>query len=285
MANGGHCDAPLLHHTARMDEELNSAAEISLVGGRSTVTRLGKVVFRQPAPWSRTTVCLLRHLEAEGFAYAPRVVGDGFDAQGREMLTFVEGESPHPYPWIDDALPMVGAILRDLHRATATFVPPMDATWRPWFGRKLGRASTIGHCDTGAWNIIAQQGMPVALIDWEEAGPVDPIVEVAQACWLNALLFDDDLAEKLGLGSVEARGRQVRMLLDGYELPRIKRVGFMGMVRDFAVLNAANEISSNLARRDTDPAGLLEAVIWRARSAGWLVKHHDTLDRIVAGVS
>ncbi|WP_338723926.1 aminoglycoside phosphotransferase family protein [Devosia sp. XK-2] len=225
----------------------------------------------------------MRHLEAEGFEYAPRVIGNGFDDRGREMLTFVEGESPHPYPWRDEALPLIGAILRQLHQASATFVPPTDATWRPWFGRQMGNPTAIGHCDTGAWNIIARRGMPTALIDWEEAGPVDPLIELAQACWLNALLFDDDLAEKLGLGSVEARGRQVRMLLDGYELPKADRIGFMGIVRDFAVLNAANEISSNLALQTTDPSGLLEAVIWRSRSAGWLVRHHDTLDRIVNG--
>lgn len=268
-----------------MVDQLNPLAEISMVGGRSTVTKRGAVVFRRSAPWSRTTVALLHHLEAEGFEHAPRIVGDGFDDQGREMLTFVEGESPHPYPWNDDALPKLGSILKKLHRATKTFVPPADAIWRPWFGRGLGQPSTIGHCDTGAWNIIARQGVPVALIDWEEAGPVDPLIELAQACWLNALLFDDDLAEKLGLGSVEVRGRQVRMILDGYELSSENRVGFMGLVRDFAVLNAANEISTNLALQETDPKGLLEAVIWRSRSAGWLVKHHDTLDRVVTGAS
>lgn len=89
-------------------------------------------------------------------------------------------------------MPALGRMLKELHQATASFVPPADAVWRPWFGRRLGQPSIIGHCDTGAWNIIARDGMPMALIDWEEAGPVDPLVELAQACWLNALLFDDD---------------------------------------------------------------------------------------------
>ncbi|WP_291407613.1 phosphotransferase [Devosia sp.] len=224
---------------------------------------------------------MLQHLEAEGFEHAPSVIGQGFDDQGREMLSFVEGESPHPFPWCDGALPMLGAMLRRLHRTSASFTPPADAVWRPWFGRTIGIPNVIGHCDTGAWNIIAQNGLPVALIDWEEAGPVDPIVELAQAAWLNALLFDDDLAEKLGLGSAETRGKQVRLLLDGYELPTAQRVGFMDRVRDFAVLNAANEISSNPELQSSDPAALLEAVVWRSRSAGWLVRNHATLDRVV----
>lgn len=201
------------------------------------------------------------------------------------MLTYVEGESLHPYPWDAEALPVLGAILKELHVATASFVPAADSVWRPWFGRQIGQPTAIGHCDTGAWNIIARDRMPVALIDWEAAGPVDPLVELAQACWLNALLFDDNLAESLGLGSVEARGRQVRMLLDGYGLASEQRAGFVGMIRDFAVLNAANEIIETTANTTpVDAAALLEAVIWRSRSAGWLVRHHDTLDRIVTGI-
>ena len=256
--------------------------EISLVGGRSTVTRRGDVVFRAAAPWSATVLALLRHLEREGFAHAPRVIDSGFDVHGREMLSFVAGESPHPYPWGDDALPVLGEMLRQLHRATASFVPPEDAVWRPWFGRQIGQPRVIGHCDTGAWNIIARDSRPVALIDWEVAGPVDPLTELAQAAWLNALLFDDDLAEELGLGSVAQRGRQVRLLLDGYGLPAAQRVGFVGLVRDFATRNAANELAQYDGAPDAPaPAELLAAVGWRTRSAAWLVRHHDLLDRIV----
>jgi len=268
-----------------MTEQDDPTGEVSLVGGRSTVTRLGDVVFRRPAPWSATTAALLRHLELEGFEHAPRIIGEGFDEQGREMLTYVEGESLHPYPWDDDALPVLGAMLRKLHLATSSFTPPIGAVWRPWFGRKLGQPSVIGHCDTGAWNIIARDRMPVALIDWEEAGPVDPMIELAQACWLNALLFDDDLAEKLGLASVEARGKQIRMLLDGYELSASRRIGFVGLVRDFAILNAANEIiEGNVTAESTDLTPLW-AVAWRTRSAAWLVKHHDILERVLLAPS
>lgn len=265
-----------------MTERNDPAIEIPLVGGRSSVTRLGTVIFRQAAPWSATTVALLQHLEREGFEHAPRVIGNGFDDQGREMLTYIEGESIHPNPWDDSALPVLGEMLKKLHIASASFVPPESAVWRPWFGRELGQPSVIGHCDTGTWNIISRNRSPIAFIDWEEAGPVDPIVELAQACWLNALLFDDDLAEALGLGSVEARGHQMRMLLDGYELSRSRRAGIVDLVRDFAILSAANEaIEAKVTPETTDPAALW-GVTWRARSAGWLVKHHDILQRIIS---
>jgi len=139
-------------------------------------------------------------LEREGFEGAPRVVDGGFSDDGLEMLTFIPGETPHPYAWDDDAVAGVGQLLRDLHRASMTFRPPPNAVWQPWCGRDLpGDDTMIGHCDTGPWNIIARDGRPEALIDWEYAGPVDASWDLAQAMWLNAQLHDDDIAERLGL--------------------------------------------------------------------------------------
>ena len=78
---------------------------------------------------------LLRHLEEVGFAAAPRLVGSGLDHDGREMLTFIDGEFTQPGPWSLDGAAALGALLRDPHRATATFRPPADAVWFPWHGR------------------------------------------------------------------------------------------------------------------------------------------------------
>ena len=119
--------------------------EIPLVGGgRSAVSRIGDVVHRETGPWASSVHALLRHLEAEGFPGAPRVVGSGFDAEGRETLSFMSGVSLHPGPWPDQAMFNLGQMLAAFHRASMSFVPPPDATWRPWFGRTLGtgRASS-----------------------------------------------------------------------------------------------------------------------------------------------
>ncbi|KQT48387.1 trifolitoxin immunity protein [Devosia sp. Leaf420] len=262
--------------TSKTDEEIVLAG-----GGRSLVTRRGDVVFRQGAPWSKTVLALLRHLEECGFAEAPRVIGTGFDAAGREMLSFIEGASIHPGPWDDAALPLIGNTLRRLHDAAASFTVPENSVWHPWFGRNIGQPSVVGHCDTGAWNIMAEDRRPVGLIDWEVAGPVDPLVELAQAAWLNALLFDDDIAERQGLGSPEARARQVSMLLDGYELANAQRQGFVGLMIDFVVLNAANEAIECAVSPDMPAADAIAAITWRTRSAGWLVRHRAALEQVI----
>jgi hypothetical protein len=144
----------------------------TLLSSEKSVSRQGATVLRPAYPWTPSVQALLRHLERVGFAGAPRVLG--IQADGREALSYIEGEFVHPYPWSDEAVAAVGQMLRRLHDATATFIPAGDAVWQPWFLRTLGGPRrVIGHGDVAPWNMVTQAGMPVALVDWEYA-PSDP---------------------------------------------------------------------------------------------------------------
>jgi thiamine kinase-like enzyme len=77
----------------------------------------------------------------------------------------------------------------------------------------------IGHCDAAPWNVVSRHGKPIALIDWEAAGPVDRLTEIAMVAWNNAQLYDDDVAKMNGLPEAAHRMRQVRILADAYGLP------------------------------------------------------------------
>jgi hypothetical protein len=244
------------------------------------------VVLRAAAPWSRSVMALLKHLEAVGFEGAPRPVGDGFDADGREAITYIPGSTPHPGAWDDHAISAVGALLRRLHDATESFQPPADASWQPSFARLLpGHHLVFGHGDTGPWNVVAQGGIPVAFIDWEFAGPVDALWELAETAWLNAQLHDDDIAERASLPSAVRRSQQVRLLLDAYGLPAAERVGFVDRMIEFAVHSARAEAVRYGVTPDTaaavDPSGypVLWAITWRARSASWMLRHRRILER------
>ena len=65
----------------------------------SKAHRRGKVVLHAAGPWTPSVLALLKHLEAVGFEGAPRVVGDGYDADGREAITYIPGTTPHPRAW------------------------------------------------------------------------------------------------------------------------------------------------------------------------------------------
>lgn len=143
----------------------------------------------------------------------------------------------------------------------------------------------IGHCDAGPWNILRAPHGAVALIDWEIAGPVDAIWELAQAVWLNAQLHDDDIAEAAGLPSARTRAAQAALLLDGYGLPRAERAGFADRLIEFAIRDAREEAVVHAVTPDSSeaisPSGypVLWAVTWRARSAAWIADHRALIDR------
>ena len=247
----------------------------------SAVFRKGDVLIKETGAWAPSVHALLRHLEAEGFSAAPSVIGSGFDEHGRETISFIEGEFIDPGPWSLEASFEIGMLLRKLHEATASFRPPSNAIWYDWFGRKLGSPTIYGHCDFASWNIVARKKMPFAIIDWEYAGPVDPMVELAQACWLNAKLHDDIVAEIEGLPPVAERADQLKAIVDGYELPKAKRNGFVSQIAEFIIFAAANEADEANLKIDTPLEKIDQQVpwglAWRARAAAWVLKHRQVL--------
>ena len=156
---------------------------------------------------------------------------------------------------------------------------PEHPQWRPWFARSLaGSMPVVGHGDLGPWNVIARDGLPVAFIDWDNAGPVDAVWELAHVVWLNAQLHDDDVAALNELAGPEDRARQATLLLDGYGLSRKDREGFVDKMIEFAVRSARDEAVLSHVGPDTpspSPNGfpLLWAVVWRARAAAWMLDH------------
>jgi aminoglycoside phosphotransferase (APT) family kinase protein len=142
-----------------------------------------------------------------------------------------------------------------------------------------GERRVIGHCDTGPWNIVARAGHPVGLIDWEVAGPVDPLVELAQMCWLNAQLHDDDVAERAGLPSIETRAGQLRLIVDGYELSAAQRSGFLDTIIEVAVQDAADQAIEARVTPDSKDCEPLWGMAWRVRGAAWMMRNRRALER------
>lgn len=77
--------------------------------GQPTATvRHGDTILRPAGPWTPAVHALLRHLEEVGFPASPRVVGDGYDGQGREVLTYIEGRIAHSCPYTGEGIWQVG---------------------------------------------------------------------------------------------------------------------------------------------------------------------------------
>lgn len=256
-------------------EDKSQESETVLSSAKS-VSRQGNIVLRPSGPWTAHVHDLLRHLEQAGFAAMPRIAGTGTAPDGREMLSYIEGEFVHPGPWSDQALQEVGRMLRRLHDASSTFRPAPDAEWKPWFLRGLGGTATVySHGDVAPWNVVTRGGMPVALIDWEFAGPVDPMVELARVCWLFPQLHDDDVAVRVGLPPLEVRARQLRLLVDAYGVSAEQRLGLPDLILEAAVRETAEEaIEADVTPESVGP---LWGLAWRARAASWILRHRSVL--------
>ncbi|MGW3345785.1 hypothetical protein ACWDA3_20940 [Nonomuraea rubra] len=60
-------------------------------GNDAGASRVGGTIRRPLREWTPSVHELLRHLESKGFEGAPRVLG--VDAEGREVLTYLEGDT------------------------------------------------------------------------------------------------------------------------------------------------------------------------------------------------
>src|SRR5262245_48354779 len=101
--------------------------EVPLIGNATTgVVRVGDTVRRPVGPWTDSVDALLAHLRQVGFTGAPRP--HGRDEQGRQVLEYVPGElCDHTGNFSLAELGEIGRMLRDLHDAAASFVPPPGA--------------------------------------------------------------------------------------------------------------------------------------------------------------
>ncbi|RAU91997.1 aminoglycoside phosphotransferase family protein [Paenibacillus sp. YN15] len=251
----------------------------TLLSAAKSVHAKDGMVLRPAAPWTSSVHGLLRHLEQKGFTFAPKVLGTGYAADGRETLSYVEGEFVHPGPWSDEGLYRIGRMLRSLHNAAADFQPPAEARWQPWFLRELGGGANrvFGHGDVAPWNVVTCDGLPVGLIDWEYAGPVDPMAELARVCWLFPQLHDDDVAALAGLPDLAARARQLRILADAYGVPVEQRGLLLDLIIQVAVTEAAEEAVELGAGPESH--GPLWGIAWRTRAAAWMLRHRAVLEQ------
>ena len=249
--------------------------------------RVGDAVLKSGGPWAPSVLALLRHLEEVGFAGSPRVVGDGHASDGRMMVGFVPGDSPHPRAWADEHVGGVGVLLRDLHDATSSFAAPANARWQSTWLHDVSTDGdlVVGHGDAAPWNIVGHGGSADALVDWECAGPIGRMTELAYAVWLNAQLHDDDVAERQGLPDAVTRARQAHAILDGYGLPARRRADLVDRMIELAIhASRAEAVSANVTPEtrtavDADGYPVLWAITWRARSASWMMRNRSLLLR------
>jgi hypothetical protein len=190
------------------------------------VERVGDTVHRPAYPWTPAVHALLRHLESVGFPYSPRVLG--FDEQGREVLTFIDGESG-PAAWTrvvgENGLRSYARLLRDYHRAVAGWRRDPDLLWSSGIQEPAGQEpeqdperEVVCHGDFGPWNLVWRGEEPVGILDWDFAYPAPARRDVVYAAEYAAPFRSDAECRSLGFPVPPDRRRRLEVFAEAYGL-------------------------------------------------------------------
>ena len=173
-----------------------------------SVVRIGDTVHRSACAATPGVHDLLRHLEAKGFDGAPRALG--FDRQGREVLSYIDGTVSLDESWPDvlhhdEGLVAVVRLIMRFHDAVADYSPP-----------SVGAGEIMCHGDPGPWNIVWRDDSPVALIDWDFAVPAAALYDVSYVAFEMVPLRDDDRCREVGFEVVPDRASRLRLVCETY---------------------------------------------------------------------
>ena len=189
------------------------------------VIQIGNTVHRPTSWWTPAIHSLLKYLESSGFKYSPKVLG--FDEQGREVLSFIEGQSGKD-GWekiiSDEGLRKFAKLLRSYHDAVAEFKPDNDAKWAYTSGLPK-QGEIICHGDFGPWNIVWQGDEPVGIVDWDLVFPASHQYDVLYALEYSAPFRDDETTLKWHhFPEVPDRRRRIEVFLEAYGEPAIPSI-------------------------------------------------------------
>jgi hypothetical protein len=268
------------------DPELHLVPPRNMADGRPSRVRvrIGETVHRTSYAWSPAVVDLLQHVEREGFDGAPSALG--FDDQGREVLTFIEGEVGRgtefipdeggrfdvrlpDFVWRDEVLVHLGALLRGYHDAAATF---------PWAGREWcyetqEPVETICHNEVFPSNTVFRNGVPVALIDWDTAAPGPRAWELGWTAWRWVPFSRDEKCRAIGLTTgVADKARRFRLLLDAYGIERDLTIVHAGIRRSRQFLDNQLQFAARGSEWEVELLG--RGILDEAeREIAWVEEH------------
>lgn len=240
-------------------------------------------VSRDRREWSSTIHRLLLHLQDASIEGLP--VPLQAESPDQDVVSFVEGESAVDVVLHRDQVESLGRLVRSIHDAGADFADPSADVWQQ-FEFRTNAPSTfgaptflseivIGHGDTGPWNVLTSSARSVSLIDWEFAGPIVRLDEIAATCWLNLRFHDPDVDAVAPLTSLRDKVSLLAVFLQAYGLGRdLWSAVVQGMI-DYAIRDTAYEAARLDVSATTRPPDESTEwrLAWRSRSAAWMVRH------------
>ena len=245
-----------------------SDKEIPLAGGNTSdgVARVGNTVRKKLTQHSATVHKLLKHIEQRGFTGCPEF--RGIDNKGREILSFIEGESGiSGYIWeSDDCLKETANLLRRYHDATLDFPHSSEDSWA-YVYPDTQRHEVIGHSDCAPYNQIFRDKLPVAFIDFDLAGPAPRSRDIAySAFWNIPLSFKDRKMKSFAVADLENNSVRLKMFCNAY-----------GLEATSEIIEMTSEVLAHMGDEDIAKAMVGEVAVTNLKQGGHLQYWLDEL--------
>jgi hypothetical protein len=205
--------------------------EIDLPVGDVTVgvVRIGDTVRRPHQESSPRVAAYLRHLESVGFDGAPRYLGQ--DPQGRDVLTYLDGDVPgdpvEPWATADGVLAGVARLLRRLHDASEGYVAAAR-TAEPGRPQPLlpdGEPRIVAQRDVTPQNTVFRNESAWGLIDFDLCDWTTRSVDLANTA-LHWVPMCDPADRAPAYRDIDVAAR-LRLLLDGYGRDAVDAARFL----------------------------------------------------------
>ncbi|MET0692418.1 MAG: phosphotransferase [Propionibacteriaceae bacterium] len=194
-----------------MEEDLSDPSDEVGAAERKISIRDG--VVRRPAkPWTPTIQSLLQHLHGKGLP-VPKPLGYDSELEYVRLVEGDAGDAAWPHQRDLAGVRSAGALLRQVHDASAGWTPPATSVWSVPFQP----SPIICHGDPQPANFAWRDGQAVGLFDWDAARPGGPLGDVAYALlWFIPLNADEDELVRRGFLAVPDRQARAEAFLEGY---------------------------------------------------------------------
>lgn len=157
-------------------------------GNMSPVFRSGSTVRREAGEWTPAVHRLLSAMAS--IDEVPGVIG--LDASGREVLTFLPGETlaaaDPAVLWSESVLVASAKLLRRMHDASVELVDDRSLVWRSPSHRPT---EVICHNDFAPYNLIVRGGALSGVIDFDFASPGSRLWDLSYLAYRLAPFAED----------------------------------------------------------------------------------------------